>query len=92
MVLRRCHNRINRDDSLYAAEGDTGAVTDQEYDAIIDSWTDSLDGLTRFYPDMRTRQAVYVDAEASFSVIATEHILADKGEVVGLVETLAGAG
>lgn len=92
VVLRRCHNRINRDDSLYAAEGDTGAVTDQEYDAIIDSWTDSLDGLAHFYHDMRIRQSVYVDAEASFSMIATEHILCDKGEVIGLVEPLAAAG
>ncbi len=92
VVRRRCHNRVNRDDSLYAAEGDTGAVTDQDYDAIIDSWTDSLDGLARFYPDMRTRQSFYVDQEASFSVIATEHVLVDKGVVIGLVEPLAAAG
>jgi hypothetical protein len=91
VVLRRCHNRVNRDDSLYAAEGETGAVTDQEYDAIIDSWTDSLDDLARFHPDIRTRQSVYVDPEASFSVIATEHILVDKGEVIGLVDTLTAA-
>lgn len=92
VVNRRCHNRVNRDDSLYAAEGDTGAVTDQDYDAIIDSWTDSLAALARFYPDMRTRQSIYVDQEASFSVIATEHILVDAGEVIGLVEKLAAAG
>jgi hypothetical protein len=92
VALRRCHNRVNRDPSLYAAEGDTGAVTDQDYDGIIDTWTDSLDGLARFYADMRTRQSFYVDQEASFSIIATEHILVDKGEVIGLVEKLAAAG
>ncbi|RYD96593.1 MAG: hypothetical protein EOP61_17780 [Sphingomonadales bacterium] len=88
VALRRCHNRVNRDDSLYAAEGDTGAVTDQDYDAIIDTWTDSLDRLARFYPDIRTRQAFYVDQQASFSIVATEHILADRGVVVGLAEPL----
>ena len=91
VALRYCHNRINRDDSLYAAEGDTGAVTDQDYDAVIDTWTDSLGALARFYPDMRTRQAFYVDQEASFSVIATEHILIDEDVVVGRVDRLAAA-
>lgn len=91
VVQRRCHNRVNRDDSLYAAEGDTGAVTDQDYDAIIDSWTDSPGDLARFYPDMRTRQSFYVDQAASFSIIATEHVLVDAGVVIGLVEKMAAA-
>ncbi len=82
VAIRHCHNRVNRDDSLYAAEGDTGAVTDREYDAIIDTWTDSLDGFARFYPDMRTRQSFYVDQDSSFSIIATEHILIDQDVLV----------
>lgn len=82
VVLRRNHNRVDHDEALYAKEGDTGAVADRDYDAIIDSWTDSLDDLARFYPTMRERQAAYVDTDASFSIVATEHILVDDGHAV----------
>ena len=92
VALRRCHNRVNRDDSAHAGEGDTGAVTDRDCEAIIDTWTDSLGMLARFYPDIRTRQSCYVDQDASFSLVATEHVLVDGGVVIGLVEPLAATG
>lgn len=86
VVQRRAHNRVRHDDALYAAEGDTGAVTDRAIDLVVDSWTDSLDGLARFLPAMRDRLGPVVDPEASFSIIATEHLLVDGGVVVGRVE------
>lgn len=85
VVLRRNHNRVNKDDALYATEGDTGAVTEQLHDLVIDSWTDSFDDLARFYPAMRDRLSACVDGEASFSIVATEHLIVDRGIEVGRI-------
>ena len=77
-ALRCCHNRIDRGGSAHASDGESGEAADRDYDAIVDIWTDSLDALARFHPDMRTRQSFYVDQRASFSIIATEHVVIER--------------
>ncbi|MEU2283003.1 EthD domain-containing protein [Streptomyces sp. NPDC013178] len=72
---RRVHNHISTDTTaVYAEDGGAEASTGGAFDGVVETWAPSLDDLALFYPEMRRRHADYVDAEASFSVIATEHV------------------
>jgi hypothetical protein len=77
VVCKLIHNRVSKNDAVYAESGGTGASTGRDFDAVVETvlGVSSLDELGRFYPAMRGRQARFVDSAGSFSFIATRHIL-----------------
>lgn len=75
VASRRVHNHASKDAAVYAQSGGTGASTGRDYEGIVETWTNSVEDLARFYPEMRRRHSGYVDAASSFSVVTTEHVL-----------------
>jgi hypothetical protein len=77
VACKLIHNRVSKNDALYAESGGTGASTGRDFDAVVETvlGVNSLEEIGRFYPAMRERQSRFVDASGSFSFIATRHVL-----------------
>jgi hypothetical protein len=75
VASKRVHNRVSPVVALYAAVGGSSATTERNYDAIVETWTSSLDGFAALLPEMRHRHAHHVDPDSSFSVVTSEHVL-----------------
>jgi hypothetical protein len=77
VVCKLIHNRVSKNDAVYAESGGTGASTGRDFDAVVETvlGVSSLEEIGRFYPAMRDRQSRFVDPAGSFSFIATRHVL-----------------
>jgi hypothetical protein len=75
VVRKLIHNRVSKNDAVYAESGGTGASTGRDFDAVVETvlGVSSLEEIGRFYPAMRDRQSRFVDPAGSFSFIATRH-------------------
>jgi hypothetical protein len=80
VVGKLIHNRVSKNDAIYAESGGTGASTGRDFDAVVETvpGVSSLEEIGRFYPAMRDRQSRFVDPAGSFSFIARRHVLIDE--------------
>jgi hypothetical protein len=77
VVSKLIHNRVSKNDAVYAESGGTGASPGRDFDAVVETvpGVSSLEEIGRFYPAMRDRQSRFVDPAGSFSFIARRHVL-----------------